>query len=352
MNKSTLLIVILALSPAVASASHQDIQYLASELEHASYDLARSAKSVRGFSSVSNNANRLRTQAKQLADAIVRGRTSSYVRTQFNDVTRYYERLEISFIRARDSYGTPYVDRSFDQVAGIYDSLRFEFYGDTYNEGYRYSPSPYPPTYYDRGPNNSSPIILINPSRGYGGRNPRAPVILRKDNRRDDFDHRSLVIDRQNQRDNDRSNNNNRNNPGRGNRNDRDNRDNTDTNRLNRDRNGPAIENQNQRNNGRADDRNSNSRGSTNNRAERRRQSPVTHRQEQRNNEPRVNSSTSDPRSSRATPNTQRNNPVTQGRNEVAPSTQRVNPIIQRQTQRGSDRSTSIGRRGLQTRNN
>ena len=191
MTKSTLFFVLLALLPATAFTSQWDIQQLADELEHASNKLYRSAKAVRGFSSVGHNANRLSSKAEQLADSISRGRTSAHVRTRFTDVSRYYQRVENAFLSARRSYGTHYVDESFDYVADLFASLSYEFYGDTNYQGFRSNSQRY-----NSGLYNRAPLILINPSRNSSSRNHKRS------------NQRSPVIQRQNQRDRDRLSNN------------------------------------------------------------------------------------------------------------------------------------------------
>jgi hypothetical protein len=200
MTKSTLCIVLLAIVPALASASQWDIQQLADELEHASNNLYRSAKAVRGFSSVGHNANRLSNKAEQLAKSIGRNRTSAYVRTRFNDVSRYYQRVENAFLSARRSYGTHYVDESFDYVADLFASLNYEFNGDYRFGGYNSNSQYFNRNNYDRGSSYISPLILINPSRYDRQRNPRPSVIQRNNRHHDDYDHKSPVVQRQNQR--------------------------------------------------------------------------------------------------------------------------------------------------------
>lgn len=276
MIKSTLLLGLLVFLPATATASNWDLQRLADQLVYASNDLARGAKAVRGFSSVGHNANRLRTKAQQLADSISRGRTSAHIRTRFSDVSRYYLRVESSFLSARRTYRTPYVDDKFDNVASLYDSLSYEFHGGSYYGSFRSSPQPYQRNYYSRAPFYTTQI-LINPPRNYGQRNPRPPVTKRNNRQRDDYDHQSPVINRQNQRDRLGNISNNR-------INNRDNRRRDDNARdSRRDRSG--VQRQSGRDNDRISNNNRSDQDRSNSAPDQLRDNPVMQRQNQRNSD-------------------------------------------------------------------
>lgn len=205
MNKYLIAILCLLVT-GLASASSLEVARLAQLLEHASYDLANDSRGLSWSGSVKHNARLLSQKAQKLQDSIERGRSSAYVRTRFTDVTRYYQRLEASVVRSMDGSGTRRLRDEFIQLSEYYETLRYEFYGDTYYQSLRSSPSIYPYAYPQplsggRGYRDLGVgVIIVPPVREYdrrrGGQH-RAPVDVRRNRQGDGYDHRSPVIDRQ-----------------------------------------------------------------------------------------------------------------------------------------------------------
>lgn len=209
MNMKALLIVLVAILPAVSFASHRDIQRLANELEQASDHLAHDAKAVGGFSSVSHNARRLSSKAQKLTESIARERSSAYIRTRFTDVSRSYQRVETAFLRTRHGVGNGHISNEFDRVASLYESLKYQFYGDSYYQSFR-SGTPAYQSYlynYDRRPYYSAPRVFINSHSHRQIRSWRPSGDIRINHSRNDRDHRSPVIERKHRRDHDGSGN-------------------------------------------------------------------------------------------------------------------------------------------------
>ena len=198
----------------LASASSLEVARLAQMLEHASSDLASGSGGVSWSGSVKHNAKMLGQKAQKLQDSIERGRSSAYVRTRFTDVTRYYQRLEASVVRSMDRSGSGRLRNEFIELSEYYEDLRYEFYGDTYYQSLRSSPSthrsPYPYVYpqprlgdpYYR--NSGVRVLIVPPVRDYDRRRDgqhRAPVTDRDFRQFDGTNHRSPVLDRKRRND-------------------------------------------------------------------------------------------------------------------------------------------------------
>jgi len=114
--------------PLAASADHQDISRLATELNLAAGQLAYGLRANGGYSNLRRRADHLSREAADLIDAVRRNRNESRVNSQFNEVSKRYSDLEQAFLRANRSRFSPYLANEFDRINGIYTNLNAEFY--------------------------------------------------------------------------------------------------------------------------------------------------------------------------------------------------------------------------------
>lgn len=187
------LLVSLGATPALAA--DWQLSRMAGRLELAAGEFSDSVSQLRGYGGVSQQARQLSRKAEQLADSANKQRSDTYLRSKFAEVTRNYRSLESAFLRVNSNYGSRYASSDFDRIARLYSQLSEElYYGDGYPGGY----------YPDR---DSYALRLLTPPRVY-----IAPPIVqyeRREQRNDrdpvyGYDHRSPVLERQQQRERER----------------------------------------------------------------------------------------------------------------------------------------------------
>ena len=133
-----LLLSLLLLSPVAVFATDLDISRLAHQLNLLSGQLAQDLEYRRGYSSVHQHANRLSREAALLVDAVRRNRSHSYLRSQFNDVSRRYTTLEKAFLRANRGDHNPQLYNDVSLISTLFSDLSTEFYYSSYGD-----PQPY-----------------------------------------------------------------------------------------------------------------------------------------------------------------------------------------------------------------
>jgi hypothetical protein len=144
-NPNALLALLLLLAlPTVAAATAYELSRVASELTHVSQQMARELRGGFGYSSIRFSADRLAQEAEQLVEAISRGRNSSHVRRQVDDVRRRYLELEEAVLRLDSDDQSQILLARMDRLSALYESMNAEFY---YTERqispqYQYLPQP------------------------------------------------------------------------------------------------------------------------------------------------------------------------------------------------------------------
>lgn len=133
-----------------AQGTNFEISRLASQLSHASTQLAIAVRNHRGYSSVQFSASKLSREAAQLVNAVSRQRSPSYLRSEFNDIARRYQDLERSFLRSQRGEHSPYLYQQVDRISYLFGSLDAQFH---YYEPYEYRSYShrYPPSGVHRG---------------------------------------------------------------------------------------------------------------------------------------------------------------------------------------------------------
>ncbi len=181
-----------------ASATQFEVSRLAAELNEVSAELANKLKYDRNYGSVRFSASRLSRAAADLVSAIRRNRSSSFLRSEFQDVARHYRELEEAFLRVNREHDR-FVYSQVGLISNLFSGLNTEFYYTNYVEPapqvFLYTPPVVtrhrlPPVYSGRSIDGVVPAReRVIPERG---RNNGVQVIL--PNR---YSHRSSVVDRQ-----------------------------------------------------------------------------------------------------------------------------------------------------------
>lgn len=191
-----MLLPVLLLFPALASATAYELSHLASQLNFASTRLAHDLRGNHGYSRVRFSAERLGREAEQLVESISRDRSRSHIRSQLDDVRRRYEDLEKAVLRIDGGRHREFVFEQMDQISSLYGSLNAEFYYDPRTRRpvpryYDYFPRPgliVPRSYQYRQYNGQHQQSRQEQRRGTGRYTARRPM---------QFDHRSSVLERQ-----------------------------------------------------------------------------------------------------------------------------------------------------------
>ena len=180
-----------------ASATQFEVSRLAAELNEVSAELATKLKYDRNYGSVRFSASRLSRAAGDLVSAIRRNRSSSFLRSEFQDVTRHYRELEEAFLRVNREHDR-FVYSQVGLISNLFSGLNTEFYYINYVEPapqvFLYTPPVVtrhrlPPVYSGRSIDRIEPASeRVIPERGRSG----VQVVL--PNR---YSHRSSVVDRQ-----------------------------------------------------------------------------------------------------------------------------------------------------------
>jgi len=167
-----LLLLLLLIVPATASANHFELARIARQLDLVSSQLAYELRYNGGYSSVRSRANSLSKEAAQLVYKVERNRSNSSLRAQFRDVNRRYERLEEAFLRANRNYFDAYIYQEFTVLSTLFSNLSSEFYYAVYEQPRVRQP------YY-----NSSRAYSYSPysSRSYSTRNYLPGLSIRND---------------------------------------------------------------------------------------------------------------------------------------------------------------------------
>ncbi|GAB5499339.1 MAG: hypothetical protein PsegKO_16500 [Pseudohongiellaceae bacterium] len=155
------LLFLLAL-PTVAVATAYELSRIASELTHVSQQMAHELRGGFGYSSIRFSADRLAQEAEQLVEAISRGRNSSHVRRQVDDVRRRYLELEEAVLRLDNDDQSQMLLARMDRVSALYESMNAEFY---------YTGRQFPPQYQQL----PQPIIVL-PQTRHAPRYPLQPT--------------------------------------------------------------------------------------------------------------------------------------------------------------------------------
>lgn len=113
--------------PVAVLASHFEISRLASELHLASDQLAHQLHHTRGYGSVHQRAQSLSRDSAKLAEAVRRNRSQSYIRSQFRDVRRRYNRLEDAFRRANRNNYNSFLYNEIGLINNLFRGLNNEF---------------------------------------------------------------------------------------------------------------------------------------------------------------------------------------------------------------------------------
>ncbi|MCH7815524.1 MAG: hypothetical protein IIC60_03030 [Proteobacteria bacterium] len=184
-----LLVSLVWFSPAIVFATHFEVSRLATQVNLASSQLADEVLYTRGYSSVHQQADRLSREAGQLVDAISSHRNQSYVRAQFNDVSRRYSSLERAFLRASRHHHDPYLFDAFGHISNLFHRLNSEYYYAFYQQ-----PLSSQPFYYGAPLLTQHPHIVAPAFRGS-----RGYVTPYNHNWRgvNNFDHLSPMLERQ-----------------------------------------------------------------------------------------------------------------------------------------------------------
>lgn len=149
-----LLLLLLIVLPSAASATAYELSRVATELTHVSQQLAREARGEFGYASIRFTASRLSQEAEQLMEAISRGRNSSHVRRQVDDVRRRYLELEEAVLRLDSDDQTTVLLARMDRLSALYEAMNAEFY---------YTERQFPPQYQSL----PQPVIVLPQSRHY-----------------------------------------------------------------------------------------------------------------------------------------------------------------------------------------
>lgn len=195
-----------------AHATHFELSRLATQLSVASDQLYHGLRNVHGYSSVRQNASRLSTETRQFVESVNRDRSASQLRSKFNDLARAYSRLETAFLRAHHSRGNAYVYNDFTGISNLFAGLNEVYYYDSVyaanNRVIVQQRQYYAPPVISRRPRVDS-----HNSGNYGYNDPDRN--RQRPNRRDydstsvlipnNFDHRSPVLQRQQNRNQDRT---------------------------------------------------------------------------------------------------------------------------------------------------
>ncbi|NKB33598.1 MAG: hypothetical protein GKR91_10925 [Pseudomonadales bacterium] len=138
---------------------------IAAELFSSSENLSHQIDDARGYDKVKIQAGRLGREAMQLADAINRGRSVSFVESQIKAVFRRYGRLETSFLRANYASPDPQLYSKVAEISDLYVSLSIEVQRST---SYSRHPNVYlftPPFITEHTISNDwLPRVRINPN--------------------------------------------------------------------------------------------------------------------------------------------------------------------------------------------
>lgn len=144
-----------------ATADDRRLLNQANQLESISYDIARELRYSGGYSSLSNDAEKLAREARRFGDAVAGRRNDIYVRARYDEMAKYYDRFERNYRRA--SFGrqhrqvqTAYFSISavFNDIGGSYRVFANSFGGAGFGDHYR-RPAPViiyraPPVFFDR----------------------------------------------------------------------------------------------------------------------------------------------------------------------------------------------------------
>lgn len=181
-----------------ASATQFEVSRLAAELNEVSAELANKLKYDRNYGSVRFSASRLSRAAADLVSAIRRNRSSSFLRSEFQDVARHYWELEEAFLRINREHDR-FVYSQVGLISNLFSGLNTEFYYTNYVEPapqiFLYTPPVVtrhrlPPVYSGRSINGVVPAReRVIPERSRSG---GVQVIL--PNR---YSHSSSVVNRQ-----------------------------------------------------------------------------------------------------------------------------------------------------------
>ena len=180
-------------------ATQFEVSRLAAELNFVSAELAAELKSHRGYGSVRFSADRLSRAAADLVSAIQRNRSTSFLRSEFQDVVRHYNALEDAFLRA-DREHNRYVYSQVGAISNLFSGLNAEFYYSNYVE-------PAPQVYYIAPPLVSGRRFMPGYRGHNAGGNPAGRSQQQQPPRRgtgvnriglpNNFNHRSRVLERQ-----------------------------------------------------------------------------------------------------------------------------------------------------------
>lgn len=147
-----------------ASADDRSLLRQASTLESISYDIARELRYSGGYSSLSNDAEKLAREARRFRDAVAGHRNDIYVRARYDEMAKYYERFDHNYRRA--SFGRQHrhvqttffsISTMFYDIGGSYRSYSNSFGGNAFGDNYR---RPSPVIIY-----RSPPVYFGNPDR-------------------------------------------------------------------------------------------------------------------------------------------------------------------------------------------
>lgn len=141
----SMLIVGYLLTPNSVYAAHFELTPLAGELNQASLHLANDLRHLRGYGNVSNKANRLSRETIQFITSLARNRSDSYIRSKYNDVSRYYARLEDEFLKANRRHGDAHAFDEFTNLNAAFMALNESYYyhfgsARNYSQSFYFSP--------------------------------------------------------------------------------------------------------------------------------------------------------------------------------------------------------------------